>query len=234
MTKGHHAKLVIFLLFKKSCFNFQNQSEEVIKSYILLELTKNRESCDRVIEFLANSGDQQNADLAKLLQVFNTSPGRQDYGNEIYLPVVPVLQSDVQVTPSGDYFMTKNPRGKAIIINVVPKEVQFEAQRFYLIFKQLFFEAQMFWSLTTNQIIGQLTKLAKDLVDKGWERRDQGLIVMIITHGRDEKVCGANHPACKGTDPTDIRPIHEIIDLFANVKGTAKMFFFTCCRNSKI
>ena len=182
---------------------------------------------------MAYSGDPQNVQLAERLKGFNTSPGRQIYGNEISLPVVPVLSSEVNHRTTRDYPMTKNPRGKAVIINVVPNEVHFEAHRFYHIFEQLLFEPQLHFSLTTNQIICELTTIANDLADRGWEKRDQALIVMIITHGRDEKVLGANHPYCGGNDPADIRPIHEIVDLFANVKGTAKMFFFTCCRISK-
>ena len=211
-------------------FNFQIQKEETIKSYILLELTKNRQSCDVVIKILENSGVPKNAHLAQHLRGFNTSPGHQTYRNDIYLPVIPVLSSEVTHRTTLDYPMTKNPRGKAVIINVVPNEVQLEALRFNDIFEQLLFEPKMHFSLTTQQIIDELTTVANDLGDRGWERRDQALIVMIITHGRDEKITGANY----SRDRSDIRPIHEIVDLFAKVRGTAKMFFFTCCRNSKI
>ena len=127
---------------------------------------------------MSNSNEAVNSELGKGLIEFNTSPGRRDYGYATYIPVTPVLQTEVKHPNTRNYSMTRNPRGKAIIFNIVPTEVVREAYRFYYIFEQLLFEVQMQINLTTTQIKHQLAIISNEMLekeDKG-EERDEALI----------------------------------------------------------
>ena len=169
--------------------------------------------------------------------MFNTSPGRRDFGDEIEIPVTPVLPTEVKKPNTKNYPMTKKPRGKAIIFNILPNDVKLEAHRFYHIFEQLLFEPELHFCLSTRQIKYKLKTIANDLQDRSKEQRDEAIIVMIITHGEGEMIKGIEHPDCASKygvkDPTDIMPIDEIVDIFGKIEDTIKIFFFTCCRERR-
>lgn len=160
--------------------------------------------------------------------MFNTSTGRFTYGNEIEINVKHVTQKSVKNKTTTRYYpMTRNPRGKAIIVNVVPNAVKREHLRFAHIFKEFKFNVICRDSMSTTDIIEMLYEI-KDEV-KG----DEALMVMIITHGSDDEIVGKNHEACGGKDKNDIVNIRQIVDIFADIGDTVKIFFFTCCRDSK-
>jgi hypothetical protein len=79
----------------------------------------------------------------------------------------------------------------------------------------------MFEDLSAFQMVTELEKISKEA--------KESLIVMIISHGCDEKVIGS--------DGQDLR-ITEIVDIFSEKKCKAlsrkpKLFFFNCCRLSE-
>jgi hypothetical protein len=117
--------------------------------------------------------------------------------------------------------MDKAPRGMCVIINNVAEDLKKESLRFEYVFKQLLFNVVMFENLSASQMVTELEKIR--------EKVKESLIVMIISHGRDEKVVGF--------DGNDLR-ITEIVDIFSekNCKALSrkpKLFFFNCCRLSE-
>ena len=213
----------------------QNPSEAAIKSYILLELTQNRYSCREIIRMLRESQNEKNSELAAGLERFNTSPGRKFFSNKVEIEVTPVLPTQIKLPNTVQYSMTKRPRGPAIVINNAFDLVQMEAQRFVHIFKELLFSAEDHYRMTAKQMKEKFTKLSNDMLERFEEHneRDEALIIMVITHGEDDKLLGINHPSCGGTDDTDWVSFHNIVDLFAKIENTIKIFFFTCCRKSE-
>ena len=184
---------------------------------------------------LRDSDNDMNTELAKGLEQFNTSPGRFTFDDSIEIKVTPVLTQQIKRPNTVHYSMTKNPRGKAFVINNAFDWVQREAQRFVHIFKELVFSAEDHYGMTTKQMKEKFTKLSDDMFEQFEEHNkwDEALIIMVITHGGDDKIMGINHPSCGGKDDTDLVPFHEIVDLFAKNQNTIKIFFFTCCRKSE-
>ena len=140
-------------------------TDEALKPFILLELTKTRESCAQVIKFSRETKTPANIALADGLEQFNTSPSRHTFGYEINIPVTPVLPTEVKLPNTRNYPMTKRPRGRAVIINNLPNDVTLEAHRFYHIFQQLLFEPELHFCLSTLQINYLLKTIANDLED---------------------------------------------------------------------
>lgn len=164
-----------------------------------------------------------NISLAVNINECNTSPGHINYGNVIKVDVIPVKLPNVKY--SQNYPMSKNPRGHAIIINVVPTEVKLEAYRFEHIFKQFQFKVTLHFCLSTIQIIDELKRIKTEIAG------DEALMVMVITHGSDNKIIGNNY--LNGSDTKDVVDIKQIVNIFPEVNNTVKLFFFTCCREIK-
>jgi hypothetical protein len=67
--------------------------------------------------------------------------------------------------------------------------------------------------------------------------KSDALIVMIISHGKEESIIGFDKTLNKD-DLNDKMSILEIVDMFSEEKcgkvlnGKPKLFFFTCCRES--
>lgn len=158
--------------------------------------------------------------MAGYINECNTSPGHSNYDDAIKVNVIPVKLPNAKY--SQNYPMSKNPRGKAIIINVVPAEVKLEAYRFEHIFKEFKFEVRMHFCLSTIQIIDELKSIKKEI------EGDEALMVMVITHGSDNKIVGNNY--LNGSDAKDVIDIKQIVNIFPDVNNTVKLFFFTCCR----
>jgi hypothetical protein len=203
------------------------------KIYILLEFTRLRSTCEEMVHLLRSLGQ---TDAADELEKYNTSPGRMEITTEVEIKVT---QVKAEIKGTLFYPMTKNPRGKCIIINNEPKLLN-ESKRFEFIFKKLFFDVEPIEStfkMTAQQISDKLKSVAKDKK----LAKHEALLVMVISHGEDEKILGYN--ACRELedemfDESDVIKISEIVDIFAEKKcmalrQTPKMFFFNCCRLSK-
>jgi hypothetical protein len=175
-------------------------------------------------------------EVADELEKYNTSPGRMEITTKVEIEVT---QVKAEMKGTLYYSMTKNPRGKCIIINNMP-DLLLESQRFEHIFKTLYFEVEPIENtleMTAQQISDKLISVANDKK----LTKHEALLVMVISHGEDEKVLGYN--ACRKPehelfDENDVIKISEIVDIFsekkcAALRQTPKMFFFNCCRISK-
>jgi hypothetical protein len=186
------------------------------KAFIFLEFTKERDSCNEMIDILEKC---RQTEVAQLLKEFNSSPPFMPESNEIELNVIPATV--LKMGNSKIFPMNKRPRGMCVIINNVTEELKKESLRFENIFKQLLFDVVMFENLSASQMVTELEKIR--------EKVKESLIVMIISHGKDEKIIGF--------DGNDLR-ITEIVDIFSekNCKALSrkpKLFFFNCCRSSE-
>jgi hypothetical protein len=116
-------------------------------------------------------------EAADELEKYNTSPGRMKITTEVKIKVT---QAKASIKGSNIYPMTKNPRGKCIIINNIP-ELFKESQRFQYIFKELFFDVEPIENtceMTAQQISDKLKSVAED------KRlaKDEAFLVMIIRY----------------------------------------------------
>lgn len=198
-----------------------------------MEMTRTRHSCHQVIKMLVQSNNTSNTELATALKHYNTSPGHRSYGDDEIIPVTKCRKKDVKAPNTSNYAMTKNPRGRAIIFNNVPKEVSKESQRFQSVFEQLYFTVDLQSNKTCNEMLEHLATIKEELNQN--DESDNALIVMVITHGGDEMVLGNDHPACSGTNTNDETHIERFINVFKDLRGdTVKLFFFTCCRGKSV
>jgi len=116
-------------------------------------------------------------EVADELEKYNTSPGRMEITTEV---MIKVTQAKASIKGSNIYPMTKNPRGKCIIINNIP-ELFKESKRFEYIFKQLYFSVLPIdenKELTAEEIRKTLKNLAED---KNLAK-DEAFLVMIIRY----------------------------------------------------
>ncbi len=203
------------------------------KIYILLEFTRLRSTCEEMVHLLRSLGQTEAADE---LEKYNTSPGRMEITTEVEIKIT---QAKAETKGTLFYPMTKKTRGKCIIINNIP-ELLNESKRFEFIFKKLFFDVEPIentFKITAQEIRDKLKAVAKDKK----LAKHEALLVMVISHGGDEKVLGYNAyrpPEDELFDGSDVIKISEIVDIFAEKKclalrQTPKMFFFNCCRISK-
>ncbi len=189
------------------------------KCFIFLEFTRERTTANEMIDILIKSGQ---ASSAQLLKTYNTSPKFMPICDDIELKVI---RSTVLQHTSKTFKMDLKPRGKAIIINNIKDDLIKESFRFVSIFKQLHFDVDLFYDMKAHEIKELLESVSKE------ERlnSDQAFILMIISHGFNEKVIGF--------DGNELR-VTEIVDIFSEVRCSAlrrkpKLFFFNCCRNSE-
>ncbi len=131
------------------------------------------------------------------------------------------------------YAISRQERGKCIVINNETKALFKESKMFESVFSQLHFKVEMRENLKASEISSLLKSIA---ADKNLTK-DETLAVVIITQGEDEKLFGFN--ACEGNDANDVISILEIVDIFSEsncklLKQTPKLFFFNYCRGSKI
>jgi hypothetical protein len=186
------------------------------KALIFTEFTKERDSCKEMIDILEKCGQSE---AAELLTEYNSSPPFMPDSNEIELKVIPATV--LKMENSKILNMSKRPRGKCVIINNVTKILSKESLRFKNIFEQLFFDVILHENLSASQMETELKNISKIAKDS--------LIVMIISHGHDEKVIGF--------DGNDLS-IADIVDIFSEkncsgLKRKPKLFFFNCCRISE-
>jgi len=144
------------------------------KIYILLEFTRLRSTCEEMVHLLRSLGQ---TDAADELEKYNTSPGRMEITTEVEIKVT---QVKAEIKGTLFYPMTKNPRGKCIIINNEPKLLN-ESERFGYIFKELFFDVEPIENtceMTAQQISDKLKSVAED------KRlaKDDAFLVMIIRY----------------------------------------------------
>jgi hypothetical protein len=207
--------------------------EAVKKAYILLELTRSRKSCETIIELLEESGQKK---LADQLKVFNKSPGPLKIWNlrtdtNILVEKTKIPRSEEE----SHYFkMNKHPRGKCVIINNEPM-IHRESERFKHVFNELYFNVETFSNKNISWIKEHLTKMSKDYT----LFYGNALIVVIITHGGNEKIIGydaclemeKDNP-CFKTIEKDQMKISDVVKIFANINRIPIIFIFDCCRIS--
>ncbi len=205
------------------------------KVIILLEFTRLRSTCEEIIKLLGLSGQSK---AASELEEYNKSPGRMEVTTNDEIPV----KIGKEMKGTLYYEMSRSPRGKCVIINnfvnyshgnLVENEGLYkESKRFQSIFSQLHFDVHPIHTtvgMTAKAIENTLKSIARD---KSIEKSD-ALIVMIISHGRDEKVLGYDV-----SQSLDFIKISDIVDIFSETNCKAleqrpKLFFFNCCRISK-
>jgi hypothetical protein len=202
------------------------------KVLILAEFTRYRSTCEEMVLLLRNLGQKE---AAEELEKYNTSPGRMEITTEV---MIKVTQVKAPTIGSKCYSMTKNLRGKCIIINNEPKLFK-ESQRFEYLFKNLFFDVEPIENMTAQQISNKLKSVA-DNKDNKLEQHE-ALLVMVISHGTNENILGydaCREPEDQSYDKSDFIKISKIVEIFEGtkcpaLKQTPKMFFFNCCRLSK-
>jgi hypothetical protein len=178
-----------------------------------------------MIEILKACGQTE---ASKKLEPFNKSGGLIKLS---YEPVIPVTKSRQEMKGTEIYEMNRSVRGKCLIINNHEK-IFMESLRFESIFQQLHFEVELKMQLSTHQIKDRLIDLRKNIHPKS-----DALVVMIISHGKEESIIGFDKTLNKD-DWNDKMSILEIVDMFSEEKcgkvlnGKPKLFFFTCCRES--
>jgi hypothetical protein len=194
------------------------------KIFILLEFTRLRSTCEEIIKILRSTGQIEAADD---LNNYNTSPGRMPESTDV---LIKVNEAKAEMKGSLIYPMIKNPRGMCYIINN-ELDLFIESKRFEHIFSQLFFEVKLFRDLTAKAIRDKLEKLSQNKA----LAKHEALIIMIISHGEQEKIYGYN--ACQEIDRNDSIEISEIVNIFSeknckHLNQSPKLFFFNCCRES--
>ncbi|CAG2100197.1 unnamed protein product, partial [Medioppia subpectinata] len=231
---------------QKVVMQLESECEKLV--FILVEFTRTRSTCDALIGLLRESGQTEAADQ---LVRYNTSKGHQMQsfnvsGPEFTDPQIPFQASKSPMTGTLYYKMDQKPRGKCYIINNVSKDVFMESKRFKYIFEKLHFQVNVCQNWTANQMTTNLKAMAKEADDSS-----QAFVVMIITHGLEERVLGyeacealrvlefnANHTEAKQVVAADVMDIRDIVDTFSDencpkLRNCPKLFFFTCCRNCK-
>jgi hypothetical protein len=155
-----------------------------------------------VIRILENSGPE-NAEAAEKLKYYNTSPKFIKESDEIELPVrrATILKSGYTKW----FEMDRNPRGLCLIINNLKSQVTKESLRLENVFKQLFFDVELCYNMKTEQ----MEKRLKDLAKEERLKKDNALVVMIISHGLDDHV--------EGVDGKRLS-ISSIVDIFSEEK----------------
>jgi hypothetical protein len=209
--------------------------EAVKKTYILLELTRSRKSCEAIIELLERSGQ---VELAELMKVYNKSPGPLKIWNLSTDTNILVEKGKIPRSEEESlYFkMNRKPRGKCIIINNEPM-IHRESERFEHVFNELYFKVESFSNKNINWIKNRLTNLSKDFTIAN----DDALVVIIITHGENENILG--YDAClemRKNEPNfetlenDQMKIADIVKIFAKINRIPIIFIFDCCRISML
>ncbi|CAG2103091.1 unnamed protein product [Medioppia subpectinata] len=215
-------------------------SEKLV--FILVWFTRSRSTCGEFIRLLAESGQKE---TAQRLLTYNTSKGHNVESGFRICPEIEVQKARSPMMGSLYYKMDQKPRGKCIILNNVPKECHMESNRFKYIFEKLHFQVIEGYNWTAKQMVINL----REIIEKE-DKSCQALVVMIISHGLEEKIMGsdacdamrvlgdnANDTAAKRVLDTDVVDIRDIVDLCSvqncpELRNIPKLFFFTCCRNS--
>jgi hypothetical protein len=125
------------------------------------------------------------------------------------------------------YQMSQAVRGKCLIINNATNEVFKESKIFESVFTQLHFNVEMKDNLKAFDIMSSLSSLAKDPNLK----KDEALVIMIISKGTKESVFGFND--CEGLYEKDPISVSQIVDIFSGencpaLRRRPKIFFFNC------
>ncbi|CAG2162910.1 unnamed protein product [Oppiella nova] len=182
--------------------NLNTEREKIL--FILLEFTRERSTCETIVDLLVESN--QNG-VAQIILKCNTSMG----------PNSPKNSTEIAVTKckspkkgSNFYPMLKMPRGKFIIINNI-NELAKETQRFNSVFSQLHFDIFVYNHLTAVDIETNLRHNSR-IIDKNCD----AFGLMIISHGEDERILGTD--ACNAVDSLRDDPF--------NIQATSKQTYF--------
>ena len=211
------------------------------KLFILLELTRERATCEAIVQILRDCGQNEVADS---LEKYNTSPGLMNLSTEVEIKVV--KRTAPRLGESNTYTLIKNPRGKCIVINNVeeqqspdvydekgnyiftPKGLKRDSIRFENTFTQLYFKVQVLTKLSSEQMKEQLTQISRD---ESLEN-DEAFVLIVISHGQDKNVLGYN--ACEAmrkirfkqiAKETDIKEAEQEMDRDSvRIKDLVKIF----------
>jgi hypothetical protein len=133
-------------------------SNEEKKVFILLELTRERDTCNAIIDLLRETAQKE---AAKELQKYNTSSGLLDISKLSSEEKIGVNRAIHSAVGSRPYPMSRKPRGKFVIVNNIP-DLQKESKRFQHVFNELYFTPIAFENLSANQIENELKKISND------------------------------------------------------------------------
>jgi hypothetical protein len=206
------------------------ESEETKKIIILIECTRERESCDEIIKILRKTHSE---DLANELKQYNTSSGEMLLLGLSTQTKIPVKKCKIPDKGSKSFSMSANPRGKCIIINNILSENESlygQSQRYKHIFEELYFKVKTYYDVNVKRMEKHLNQISKDpnLIN------DDALIVIFICHGMNEQLLGFDYFRDKNFD--DKIDIPSIVNIFSEdrLRRMPKIFIFDCCRISTI
>lgn len=231
-----------------------------MKIFVLLELTKDRESCNEVIRLLEES--QQN-EAALKLKTFNEALGVVKVSDECKLEVKRVSAPQLRVK-SSVIGLSGNPRGKCLIVNLVEDQptpnlrdrfgnhihvqgLKNQTIQFSNVFAQMFFDVFVISEANVNELKQRLQALSKN---KSLEE-SEAFVLIVISYGQNQTIVGSDgslvlrdirfgirsglETDSKEKLKTDVMPVKEIVALFADkscpaLKSKPKLFFFNCCQ----
>ena len=219
-----------------------NGNETAQKVFILTELTKERFTCNCIIQMLRQWHRYEAADL---LAIFNISTGPVPLSNDIEIPIAIGL-SIKDSSLSNTYALHRRPRGKCVIINnvelrqnppyfdqiikqqVLPIGLQRETQRLKYMFGRLYFEIEdlSHMRLSAIKMREELIRISKNVSEK-----DDAFVLIVVSHGQNEVVLGydaceaVRELRCGDIQPTDVSyqnavendqvQIKELISIFS-------------------
>jgi hypothetical protein len=196
----------------------------------LIEGTRERESCDAIIEILRRTHSK---DLANELKQYNTSSGEMSILGLSTEAKIPVKKCKIPDKGSKSFSMDKNPRGNCIIINNILDENESlygQSLRYKHIFEQLYFKVNPNFNVNVKEMEEDLKKISEDpnLTN------DDALIVIFICHGENEQLLGIDY--FRNNNKDDKIDIPSIVNIFSEerLKRMPKIFIFDCCRISSI
>lgn len=196
----------------------------------MIECTRERESCDAFIEILRKTHSE---DLANELKQYNTSSGEMSLLGLSTETKIPVKKCKIPDKGSNSFSMSKNPRGKCIIINnILDGNDSFykQSQRYRHIFEELYFKVKGIYDKNAEEMETKLKQISEDpnLIN------DEALILIFICHGMNEQLLGTDYN--KKNNQNDKISIPSIVNIFSEerLKKIPKVFIFDCCRKSSI
>lgn len=183
----------------------KNLNYDEIRSYLITNPKENKFTLNTIMQYkLTNDGIKSNQLLVK--------------------------HAEFAIRGSLSYTMSKNPRGKCIIVNNETEIAFRESEIFKDIFQQLYFDVNLLESYDICKLKDYLNNLSIDTT----LRNNEALIFMMITQGHDKYVYGKS--ACEGSDINDMIEISNIINILSDsdyLKNIPIIFIFNCCLLSK-
>ena len=172
-----------------------------MKIFVLLELTKDRESCNEVIRLLEEC--QQN-EAALKLKSFNEVVGAVKMSDEAKLDVKRVSAPQLRVK-SSIIGLSGNPRGKCVIVNLMEEQqtpnyrdrfgnlihcygLKNQTIQFSYVFSQMFFDVFTISDANVNELKQRLHLMSKN---KNLED-SEAFVLIVISYGQKQQILGSD------------------------------------------